>query len=173
MCDDLLFVSREKKGFTQGCVNVNRDCGFLASFLACLWRALGATMRVPAVLSRRSALGAALSTFAALGPNAPAYSISATTMTGKSKANLGVVLVEAPKQVGNKMSADVVLDGGVIATATMDTPWTLADGGYADFEASTREGEAAYLQVEALGEGQRFDTVPKSWFGDALFKVQH
>ena len=94
-------------------------------------------------------------------------------MTGKSKANLGVVLVEAPIQVGNKMSADVVLDGGVIATATMDTPWTLADGGYADFEASTREGEAAYVQVEALGEGQRFDTVPKSWFGDALFKVQH
>lgn len=124
-----------------------------------------------AALSRRSALGAALSTFAALGPNAPAYSISATTMTGKSKANLGVVLVEAPKQVGNKMSADVVLDGGVIATTTFETPWTLADGGYADFEASTREGEAAYLQVETLGEGQRFDTVPKSWFGDALFKV--
>ena len=68
-------------------------------------------------------------------------------MTGKSKANLGVVLVEAPKQVGNKMSADVVLDGGVIATTTFETPWTLADGGYADFEASTREGEAAYLQV--------------------------
>jgi len=124
-----------------------------------------------AALSRRSALGAALSTFAALGPNAPAYSISATTMTGKSKANLGVVLVEAPKQVGNKMSADVVLDGGVIATTTFETPWTLADGGYADFEASTREGEAAYLQVETLGEGQRFDTVTKSWFGDALFKV--
>jgi len=65
----------------------------------------------------------------------------------------------------------VVLDGGVIATTTFETPWTLADGGYADFEASTREGEAAYLQVETLGEGQRFDTVPKSWFGDALFKV--
>ncbi len=128
-------------------------------------------MRVPAALNRRAALSAALSTFAVLGPHGPAHSISATTMTGKTKADLGVVLVEAPKQVGKSLSADVVLDGGLIATATFETPWTLAEGGYADFEASTRDGEAAYLQVVSLGKGESLESVPKSWFSGALFSV--
>jgi len=122
-------------------------------------------------IGRRAAVGAALSTLAALGPSKPAVGISATTMTGKSKPELGVVMLDGAKAVGNSLSADVVLDGGLIATASFDSKWPVAEGGYYDFEASTREGEAAYLSIKALQKGESFASVPKVWFSEALFSV--
>lgn len=46
-------------------------------------------MRISAEMSRRVALSAALSTFTIVTPVLPAFGISATTMTGKTKPELG------------------------------------------------------------------------------------
>jgi len=128
-------------------------------------------MRISAAVSRRAALSAALSTFAVVTPVLPALGISATTMTGKTKPDLGVVLLDEAKSTGNTLSADLVLDGGVVATAAFNSKWPLAEGGYYDFEAATRDGETAFMQVKALGSGESLSSVPKKWFSDALFSV--
>ena len=128
-----------------------------------------ATFGRRAVLSSSAALSAVFSTLA-LGP-LPALSISATTMTGKTKPELGIVLLDEVSATGKSISANVILDGGLIATPTFSTKWPLAEGGYYDIEASTRDGETAYLQVAPLGKGESFATLPKTWFANALFAV--
>jgi len=97
-----------------------------------------------------------------------ANAISATTMTGKTKPDLGIYLVEEPKAVGKSVSADLVLTGGVIATATFDSPWSLAQGGYYDVEAVAREGDTAFMQVARLSKGE---SVQGKWLGEKLFSV--
>ena len=64
-------------------------------------------------ISRRAAMQATLASLAVIAPQQSALAISATTMTGKTKAELGMVLVEAPKVDGKTLSADLVLDGGL------------------------------------------------------------
>jgi len=122
-------------------------------------------------ISRRAAMQATLASLAVIAPQQSALAISATTMTGKTKAELGMVLVEAPKVDGKTLSADLVLDGGLIATTSFESKWSLAEGGYYDFEALSKEGESAFVQVLALDKGQGLDSVPKSVFSNALFSV--
>jgi len=129
-------------------------------------------MRITHGVERRAVLGAltAISLGSIVTP-LPSSAISATTMTGKTKADLGIFLVDEIKTAAGTLSADVVLSGGVIATASFDTPWKLAEGGYYDVEAQSKEGEVAFLQVKALGKGEALSKLPKTWFGDVLFTV--
>lgn len=136
-------------------------------------------MRLPSVRStvnaahveRRALLASALSVLS-IAPNVMipkrASAISATTMTGKTKADLGMYLVEEPKQTGATISGDVVLNGGIIATATFDSQWALSPGGYNDVEASNREGDTAFMQIATLGRG---DKLAPKFFADKIFSV--
>ena len=125
-----------------------------------------------AALQRRAVLSAALSlSLMPLTPKLPANAISATTMTGKTKPDLGIFLLDAPKAAGKSINADVVLSGGVVATPAFDSPWPLAEGGYYDVEAANREGDTAFLQVVRLGRGESLDKLDKNWYGEKLFSV--
>merc|ERR1719409_1794512 len=87
----------------------------------------------PPQLDRRSALLAAAACLLPLSTlPLPAAAISATTMAGKSKAELGCILVEAPQQDGKSVSAQLVLNGGQVADVTYESPWRLAEGNYND-----------------------------------------
>ena len=68
-------------------------------------------------LARREVLRLPLALAAVLGPfpSLPAHAISATTMSGKSKPELGMILVDEPKQTGASISAEAVLPGGKVA----------------------------------------------------------
>ena len=129
-------------------------------------------MKLPAFesLSRRAALGA-LATLAAVSPTAPAHAISATTMSGKTKADLGIILASETTTVGKQLLADLVLDGGVVATTTFDSKWPLAEGNYYDFEAATRDGDTAFCQVMPLAKGESLASLPKTWFVNSIFGV--
>ena len=78
------------------------------------------TMRLPAPLARREVLRMPLALAAVLVapfPSLPAHAISATTMSGKSKPELGMILVDAPKQEkGGSISAEAVLPSGKVAS---------------------------------------------------------
>lgn len=92
-------------------------------------------------------------------------------MTGKTKPDLGIFLVSEPASSGKTVSAELVLSGGVIGVAAFDSPWPLSTGGYYDVEASTREGETAFLQVASLPKGTSIATAPASFISSALFSV--
>jgi len=101
-----------------------------------------------------------------------AHAISATTMTGKTKPDLGIFLVNEPQQSADKVTAEVVLSGGLAATAAFDTKWPLASGGYYDVEANSREGDTVFLQVVPLARGESFASLKPSWYADKLFSVE-
>jgi len=107
-----------------------------------------------------------------LVPTRPVHAISATTMTGKTKPDLGVFLIEEPTLTGGTMSANLVVSGGLIATATFDTKWPLAEGGYYDIEAKNREGDAAYIQVGTLDAGESLAKLKASWFTKRICSVE-
>lgn len=101
-----------------------------------------------------------------------AAAISATTMAGKSKPNLGVFLVDAPKQTGNTISGELILNGGIIASVSFESAWKLAQGQYYDIEASPdKSGDSAFVSVYALPSGKTLSSVPKTFFTDALLGV--
>lgn len=109
-----------------------------------------------------------------LAPTLPVQAISATTMSGKSKPELGIILVEAPKQVGGGISAEVVLRDGQIATVGFepDAKWELQDGGYYDIEARNKEGDNAFVQIAALPSGQALSTLKPSFFTKEVLGVE-
>ena len=93
-------------------------------------------MRLPAPLARREVLRLPLALAAVLGPfpSLPAHAISATTMSGKSKPELGMILVDEPKQTGASISAEAVLPGGKVAAISYQSKFPLVSGGYYDVE---------------------------------------
>lgn len=124
-------------------------------------------------VSRRAAL-AALATLTAVAPPSvplPVAAISATTMSGKTRPDLGLVLIEAPSVVGNTINAEVLLSDGLIATTAFDTKWPIAEGAYYDVEAKTRDGDAAFLQIQKCTQGKSLATLPKSFFTGAILGV--
>lgn len=126
-------------------------------------------MRLPAAaLDRRAVCLRALS-LAALTPlqtlAPPALAISATTMAGKSKPELRVVLVDEVKQTGGTVSAELLLSGGKAASVSFDTALKLAEGGYYDVEAQNKDkGDGSFLQTAALPKGQGLEALKKDWF---------
>lgn len=110
-------------------------------------------MRLPAPIARREVLRLPLALAAVLGPfpSLPAHAISATTMSGKSKPELGMILVDAPKQTGSSITADAVLPSGKIASISYDSKFPLVSGGYYDVESmATDGGDGAFVQIAAL-----------------------
>lgn len=98
----------------------------------------------------------------------PAAAISATTMSGKTKPDLGVILPEEVKG-GDKgpISADLVLSNGVMATVAFESVWPLAEGNYYDIASKNKDGEVAFVQVANAGSTP-LAKLPKSFFSKSV-----
>lgn len=130
-------------------------------------------MKLPTALPRsvvlRGALAAALATVEL--PPRPTLAISATTMSGKTRPELGVILAEAATVTGDTISGNVVLRGGLLATASFTSKWGLAEGGYYDVEAKSKDGDSAFLQVAALPKGKSLAEQPKGWLASQVASI--
>lgn len=104
----------------------------------------------------------------------PAFAISATTMSGKSKPDLGVILAEEPTEIvngkGGRVSADVVLSSG-LATVSFASPWSLAEGNYYDVATKNQNGDSAFLQVVSAG-GKSLSSLDKKFFSKAVLSLE-
>jgi len=130
-------------------------------------------MRLPAPLARREVLRLPLALAAVLGPfpSLPAHAISATTMSGKSKPELGMILVDAAKQTGASITADAVLPSGKIASISYESKFPLASGGYYDVETmATSGGDGAFVQIATPPSGD-LASQKKDWFLQAICGV--
>ena len=130
-------------------------------------------MRLPAKLDRREALRLPLALAAVLTqlPPPPAMAISATTMSGKSKPELGMILADAASQKGSTISANAVLPGGRVAAISWESKFPLASGGYYDVETmATDGGDGAFMQV-ATPPGGGLGSLKKDWFLQAICGV--
>ena len=135
-------------------------------------------MRLPArsppgtPLARREVLRLPLALAAVLGPfpSLPAHAISATTMSGKSKPELGMILVDEPKQTGASISAEAVLPGGKVAAISYQSKFPLVSGGYYDVETMASEGgDGAFVQI-ATAKGD-LASLKKDFFLSAICSV--
>jgi len=131
-------------------------------------------MRLPAPLfDRREALRLPLALAAVLAPfpSLPAHAISATTMSGKSKPELGMILVDAPKQTGSSITAEAVLPSGRVAAISYETKFNLVSGGYYDVESmATDGGDGAFVQIVTAPKGD-LSSLKKDWFLQAICSV--
>jgi hypothetical protein len=126
-------------------------------------------MRLDYALSRR--MFVSLASIAPLLPAPEALAVGAgTSVTGKSRPELGCVLIEEVAQSGSTVTAELALNGGVAATATFDSPWPLAKGLYYDVETKNEKG-SAFLQVVPLPAGESVTTVSKKLFTKNVLKV--
>ena len=106
-----------------------------------------------------------------LPPGELALAVGAgTSVTGKSRPELGCILLDEATQTGKTISAELVLHGGVTAIATFDTPWQLQRGLYYDVEAKSDKGASAFLQVVPLA-GESVETAPKKLLAKNVLKV--
>jgi hypothetical protein len=91
----------------------------------------------------------------------------------KSKPKLGVVLLDAPRQVENAVSAEVICDNGVCANVEFVSKMKLAKGMNYDLEVNSPEkDQSVFLQVAALPEGFSFDTVPLDVIKEIVFDAE-
>ena len=124
----------------------------------------------------RRAFGAQVAAFLTT-PAAPALAISATTMSGKTRPDTGVVLVDEPTQVSSRGSlaaaAEVVTADKVAATLAFDSPWPLQKGNYYDVEAKSKEGgDGCFVVVKTPPRGAAPSALPKAWFADNIFNIE-
>jgi hypothetical protein len=123
-------------------------------------------------LSRR--LFISLASVAPLLPREAIAVGAGTSVTGKSRPELGCVLIDEVTQTGKTVTAELALRGtgsqGVAATATFDSPWPLARGLYYDVEAKNEKG-SVFLQVVPLPSEESVMTAPKKLFTKNILKV--
>ena len=104
--------------------------------------------------------------------------LGAGTMSSRSRPVTGVVLLEEVKESGKKdaptVTAEVVLDGGVAATATFDASdgYPLVRGMFYDVEVKGKTGDSAFLQVAKLPEGKAIEDVPDKFFTKNVFSTE-
>lgn len=105
--------------------------------------------------------------------------LGAGTMSSRSRPSTGVVLLEEVKEAGKKdqpsVSADLVLDGGVVATATFDADpgYPLIRGMFYDVEVRSIKGaDGAFLQVAKLPSGKSITDVGDAFFTKAVFSTE-
>ena len=126
-------------------------------------------------MDRRALLqtsASALLSGASLLPVLPAHAISATTMSGKSKPELGVIMVDEAKEGGGgAISAEIVLSNGLIASLAFKSPWSLAEGNYYDVAAKSKEGDAAFVQVANAGS-KPLAKLPTSFFTNSILSLE-
>jgi len=104
--------------------------------------------------------------------------LGAGTMSSRSRPSTGVVLLEEVSEAGKKdaptVSADLVLDGGVVATATFDAEpgYPLIRGMFYDVEVRSKASDGAFLQVAALPSGKTMADVNDQFFTKAVFSTE-
>jgi len=164
--------------------------------------ALRSQLKQPATAGRRAVLGAALtslagSTLPALAGGVPegmrtseSYSnlqqlspqttgaLGAGTISSRSRPVTGVVLLDEVQEAGKKdaptVSADLVLDGGVVATATFDSEpgYPLIRGMFYDVEVRSKSNDGAFLQVAGLPQGKTLSDMDDQFFAKAVFSTE-
>ena len=103
--------------------------------------------------------------------------LGAGTIAGKSRPVTGVILLAEASASGTPgnpfISAECVLNGGIAATATFQSPWPIARGMYYDVEARSKDGDGAFLMVSSLpkGEARALEALPARYFFDAVFSA--
>lgn len=123
-------------------------------------------------MSRAAVLSYATLATLATSWQQPSWAISATTMSGKTRPELGVILAEAAVATGDTISGDVVLGGGFLATASFNTKWGLAEGTYFDIEARSKDGDNAFVQVAPLPKGKPLLDQPKTWLASTVLSIE-
>jgi len=102
--------------------------------------------------------------------------LGAGTISSRSRPNTGVVLLEEVQEAGKKsapfVSAELVLDGGVAATATFNAEYPLNRGMFYDVEVRNQAGDGAFLQVMPLPEGKSMAEVEDRFFTKAIFSTE-
>jgi len=104
--------------------------------------------------------------------------LGAGTMSSRSRPSTGVVLLEEVQEAGKKdapaVSAELVLDGGVAATATFQSEpgYPLIRGMFYDVEVKGKAGDSAFLQVAPLPEGKTMADVNDKFFTKAVFSTE-
>lgn len=102
--------------------------------------------------------------------------LGAGTMSSRSRPVTGVVLLEEVQESGKKtaptVSAELVLDGGVAATATFDAQYPLNRGMFYDVEVRNLAGEGAFLQVASLPEGKSLGEMSASFLTKSVFSTE-
>jgi len=105
--------------------------------------------------------------------------LGAGTMSSRSRPVTGIVLLEEVSESGKKkdgatISAELVLDGGVAATATFDAApgYELNRGMFYDVEVRSKNQDGAFLQVAALPEGKSIGEVADSFFTKKVFSTE-
>ena len=105
--------------------------------------------------------------------------LGAGTISSRSRPSTGVVLLEEVQESGKKdapsVSAELVLDGGVVATATFDSDpgYPLIRGMFYDVEVrSTKGADGAFLQVAKLPSGKSILDVPDAFFTKSVFSTE-
>jgi len=103
--------------------------------------------------------------------------LGAGTMSSRSRPATGVVLLEEVQEAGKKdaptVTAELVLDGGVAATATFNAApgYPLVRGMFYDVEVKGKTGDSAFLQVAKLPDGQAIKDVKDRFFTSAVFSA--
>ena len=160
-----------------------REPSTMAPILLAFAAALGALQTPPPtrrVILQRSLAAVTLPALNALSCScgncllcpAPASAISATTMTGKTKPDLGIILVKEPEATKGGVTGEFIISGGNAALVKFDSPWPLAEGGYYDIEAKSKDGsDSAFVQLVNLPSGKTLSSAPKTFFTDMLLGV--
>jgi hypothetical protein len=133
------------------------------------------------MFTRRMLVSLAAVAPAALQPTERAFALGAgTSVSGKSRPELGVILLDEVTSTDKTLSAEIVLHGkpddsaNIIATAAFEAPWPAARGLYYDVEAkSQKDGDkgSAFLQVIALPSGETVETASKKLFTKRVLAI--
>ena len=102
--------------------------------------------------------------------------LGAGTMSSRSRPVTGVVLLEEVQESGKKdaptVAAELVLDGGVAATATFQSEYPLVRGMFYDVEVKNTKGDGAFLQVARLPDGKTLADVGNAVLTKAVFSTE-
>lgn len=98
----------------------------------------------------------------------PGSSLGAGAISGKSRPRTGVCLLEPVQSVQSSSTEVAVqsllaLDGGVAASVRFLSPFPVAKGFYIDVETRSKDGDAAFLQVERLPSAESVASVATDW----------
>lgn len=102
--------------------------------------------------------------------------LGAGTMSSRSRPSTGVVLLEEVQESGSRgaptVTAELVLDGGVAATATFQAEYPLNRGMFYDVEVRSTSGDGAFMQVAALPDGKSLADVGDKFLTKAVFSTE-
>jgi len=100
--------------------------------------------------------------------------LGAGTMSSRSRPVTGVILLEEVQQAGPAISAELVLDGGVAATATFqaESQFALIRGMFYDVEVRSKTSDGAFLQVTALPEGKSMAEIDDRFLLKSVFSTE-